>query len=353
MTRCMNTYRFAVTSSLLLSLSACSAASNDVSPVSDTSGPHDVPAAAPLDAPAPTGTGTSVFALRDVRYGDIDATGASTATAWQSIGFDIDGYDTTAASTDVCQLAAGSPRATQIDGLDGIDNSFGENILPVLMTLLGNDMSSVFDKSLEQGAASTLLAVDRLGTDANASPLTGGFYLGAPMSAAPKWDGTDRFPVDAVSFDDSNRTALTFSQGYVSNGLFVTSPTSSVGTIALGALRGAPFTLPITHVQLQMKLSSDSSSASDGVLSAIVPTDAFITYIASIAGNIWPSLCGAGSLAQITTQLEQASDILVDGTQDPKAACDGISVGLGFSATRVNLGAKTDVAPASTPCVAH
>ena len=62
--------------------------------------------------------------------------------AWQSIGFDLDGKCTTAASTDVCQLAAGAPRAMQTDGVSGIDNSFGENVCPIMSTLFGTGACS-------------------------------------------------------------------------------------------------------------------------------------------------------------------------------------------------------------------
>jgi hypothetical protein len=40
-----------------------------------------------------------------------------------------------------------------------------------------------------------------------------------------------------------------------------------------------------------------------------------------------------------------------DGTQDPTATCDGISIGIGFDASVVQLGAIADPAPPATdPC---
>ena len=38
-------------------------------------------------------------------------------------------------------------------------------------------------------------------------------------------------------------------------------------------------------------------------------------------------------------ELIQASDIMQDGTQDPTKTCDGISIGIGFEARVVQLGA--------------
>jgi hypothetical protein len=67
-----------------------------------------------------------------VNFGD-----SPTADAWKQIGFNLDGKFTTATSTDVCQLVEGAMPAAQDDGQDGIDNSFGENLCPILDTTVG------------------------------------------------------------------------------------------------------------------------------------------------------------------------------------------------------------------------
>ncbi len=72
-----------------------------------------------------------------VNFGD-----SPTSNAWQDIGFDLDGKDTTPSSTDVCTLTPGAPQATQTDGLHGVDNSFGENVCPILDTLVGTGACS-------------------------------------------------------------------------------------------------------------------------------------------------------------------------------------------------------------------
>ncbi len=80
-----------------------------------------------------------------------------TANAWKQIGFNLDGKVTTATSMDVCQLVQGANAAEQDDGQDGIDNSFGENICPILATL---DMG---------GPCSTLISHAYVATDASGS----------------------------------------------------------------------------------------------------------------------------------------------------------------------------------------
>ena len=47
----------------------------------------------------------------------------------------------------------------------------------------------------------------------------------------------------------------------------------------------------------------------------------------------------------IIEQVKRASDIMVDGTQDPTKTCDGISVGLGFEAQAGALGNPVVVLP--------
>jgi hypothetical protein len=69
---------------------------------------HEEPPPPPLDAGPPTGAGTSVFALRDVRFGDKDDAGDLDYAAWESLGFDIDGLVTTYWSNNVYQRVAGA-----------------------------------------------------------------------------------------------------------------------------------------------------------------------------------------------------------------------------------------------------
>ena len=72
-----------------------------------------------------------------VTFGD-----SPTADAWKQIGFNLDGKVTSKTSTDVCELVQGASRAAQDDGQNGIDNSFGENLCPILDTTAGSDVCS-------------------------------------------------------------------------------------------------------------------------------------------------------------------------------------------------------------------
>jgi hypothetical protein len=104
-----------------------------------------------------------------------------------------------------------------------------------------------------------------------------------------------------------------------------------------------------------MEVSADGTTATNGTLAGIVSTEdmvASITWIAGrIAGRINTQLCSGSTLETIQQTIRQASDILVDGAQDPSKPCDGISIGVGFEAVKVvPSGVAPDPAPGPDPC---
>ena len=78
------------------------------------------------------------YAVSKLYLGDTDRTGVTSQTAWKAFGYNLDNLVTTKNSTDVCTLAPGASKSTQADGNGGIDNSFGENILPIVITTAGS-----------------------------------------------------------------------------------------------------------------------------------------------------------------------------------------------------------------------
>ncbi|HEY8040161.1 MAG TPA: hypothetical protein VIF15_10225, partial [Polyangiaceae bacterium] len=97
-----------------------------------------------------SGTGkTHNYAMRKLYLGDTDRSGVSNSSAWKDYGYNLDGLVTTKTSSDVCNLAAGASKTTQVDGTGGIDNSFGENILPIVITTAGSDAGSRINQSIE------------------------------------------------------------------------------------------------------------------------------------------------------------------------------------------------------------
>ncbi len=204
------------------------------------------PDAGSAGAPPPSALRRVSLAMTQVNFD------SPTADAWKTIGFNLDGKVTTATSTDVCQLLSAAAPATQDDGQDGIDNSYGENICPIW-------------DSLDMQACSTRISQTYVVTDASGSgTLTiqianlSGFRMNIPISDAY-----------VVLNDDG------------SGMLGAVSPTNGLGTALAGAIEG------ICHHQgdpqsIIMQFEQASDIVANGSNSAGQPCDAI-----SIGMQFW------------------------------------------------------------------
>ena len=156
----------------LVAVAACSA--DDVATNPDASAPVDAAVDVALDTAPPTpdaapdsglpadgGTdatddggacatlppqnsiGVQSLKFTTIHLGEATLTGTVSASAWKDYGYNLDGLCTTKASTDVCTLVQGSPKAVQVDGTGGNDNSWGANIVPIWQSALGVPAMSV------------------------------------------------------------------------------------------------------------------------------------------------------------------------------------------------------------------
>src|SRR5689334_23254118 len=87
----------------------------------------------PPDGAGPGDGAGTVFAIRKLYLGDTKRDGTpDPAAGWKDYGFNLDHLISTKDSKNLCKpLAGGAPSAVYPDGNDGIDNSFGKNILPI------------------------------------------------------------------------------------------------------------------------------------------------------------------------------------------------------------------------------
>ena len=73
-------------------------------------------------------------------------------------------------------------RPTQVDGNGGIDNSFGENVLPILITVSGSDFSQKVNAEIADGASrissTSAASTDTAGNTTTASGLSGVLLAG-------------------------------------------------------------------------------------------------------------------------------------------------------------------------------
>src|SRR5262245_61357453 len=131
--------RVFVSALVLLSATVAACSSSTETETKGTGGGGQSASARP-PAPGPQKAGDgpaagSVFAVKKLYLGDSDRDGTKNGTnGWRQYGFDLDGKQTTPSSTDVCKPASGGkPELVYNDGNNGIDNSFGEIILPIVL----------------------------------------------------------------------------------------------------------------------------------------------------------------------------------------------------------------------------
>ncbi|HEX3345956.1 MAG TPA: hypothetical protein VHS09_15335, partial [Polyangiaceae bacterium] len=213
----------------------------------------------PLDpgGPSPDGTGTVVFAISKLYYGDTDRNGVTDDAAWAQYGLDLDGLSTTKCATDVCTLAPGASLSTQVDGENGIDNSFGQNILPIITTTLGSSSPGTADTALQHGDSTMLIALRGLGAGDDASPLSGVVYHAARSPTPPAWNGADVRDVDTASLvgGDFSAPVVTLS-GYMAGRTWVGAANEGAALLDLhlaeDMMAGPNEPVPLTHLRIVM-----------------------------------------------------------------------------------------------------
>jgi hypothetical protein len=288
----------------------------------------------------PDGTGQSTFALDKLFLGDTDRSGAADPSAWMQLGYNIDGVPASQLGSFCKPIDGASASAVHAEGPGGIENSFGHNILPILLGL-SSTISSEIDADITNGEFSILFTLDELGSGTGYNPIASSMAQAGNLGHAAKFDGTDAWPV-------VSGTTSQVPSSYLVNDTWVSAPLASLN-IPLH-FSGVLFVLPLQHVVVTMQLDAAHKSVTNGTISGLMQTAAFQNEIVQVAGSIDPSLCSGATINAIIQQIGQASDILQDGTQDPTKSCDAISVGLGFNAAGDLLGGAVQAAPPANPC---
>ncbi len=132
----MQTKTLALCAFSLHLLLACGGA---VSGTTDGSAADAGDAAAIISGPADAGdSGAETIAPAQkiaIKFVLIKSASSADSRAWINYGSNLDGLVTTKDSQDVCKRASGAPSTNQEDGTDGIDISWGRNVMPVFYTL--------------------------------------------------------------------------------------------------------------------------------------------------------------------------------------------------------------------------
>lgn len=277
--------------------------------------------------------------------------GEGNSGQWKSVGLDIDGVESDGTSKGLCQPSSGGdPDIAFPDGNDGIDNSFGKNLLPTLLSL-SPDFSANTNSALTKGYFNVMLKMYCL-PDTGDANIISKVFGGTDLMATPQYDGTDAWPVAPeilADLEDPESSTLVFENSSVNGSTF----DSGKGVSFILAIpieyndQTALLKLTLHGAQLKLTLSEDRRSAISGVLGGVLNTEELIDQIKKVG---WiADRCDDEAFQAILTYVRQVSDIMTDGTQDPDQTCDGISFGLNLEMKEVQLG---EVGPPSDPGMA-
>lgn len=322
------------------------------------------------------------FAIRRLYIGDTSATAAFTASAsaWQTIGYDLDGLDTTTANaTNTCTPA--TPGAGVIDGLNGIDNAFGG----VIVGRLAGDLKIAVDEGLHEADASTPVSQvlsEEIGqgqftallnthgiqggeTMQSAVGLTGGIFVGGAYGGSgpatyPLGDSGTEFLIDASwpvnrsslvpggGVEDA--AAVQFPSAYITNDVWVSGSLSSTPTLTIPLtilIDGHALTFTVHHAVITFVYSPTDAGqglALHGVLAGVLDTTELLEHLATTLGPVaGGQFCGV-LRTTFEPDLLAAQDMIL-GPDDaisnkPGVACNAISVGLGFDADEIQIPTK-------------
>jgi hypothetical protein len=298
----------------------------------------------------------AVLAFSQLYLGDTNRDGTpNVSNGWRQIGFNLDGKVSDAASTDLCQPTTGALKdKVYQDGDNGIDNSFGANILPIIRGL-ANNASELVNTAIDDGTFTIMFEMQKLGTGGDYNPLYTQLYGGSKLGSAPKWDGSDAWPVIPELLADPTKiekSKIVFPNAYVVGNTWVSGDPSENTSVNLNlTLGGYEVVLKINKALIAVKMSDDHKSGTEGTLAGIIETEQFIGELGKIAGALADLCPGDPTFESIAGNLRQASDIMKDGSQNPGSTCDGISIGLGFDMKAVKLGAiGPEAMPGLDPC---
>ena len=216
---------------------------------------------------------------------------------------------------------------------------------------LAASISDDVNLGVTSGAWTVLLHHKNLGGASNQSGVRTSVYTGAALAGTPLWNGADAWPVaqeGLVNSGDIESSKLKFSASYVAGGVWVGRSETGVLQIDL-PFSGLRLLLNITHPVITANISNQGA-VRDGVIAGVLGAEDFIEEFRTVLGTFDSSLCSGSTFDSFAQQLRAASDILADGTNASGPPCDGISIGLGFTAKPVIRGAVAAPNPHVDTC---
>ena len=310
-----------------------------------TQGLASVPGRPPGDTSSPEDAMEVVFALRNV---SLDQAG----DRWRRFGLDLDGMNTSSEDGPYeCVAADGNPT---LDGDRGIDNSFGQHVLPTVVSLLpclednialnqglgfgtvllrlrewnGTPNDAKVDVSVLSSVDGTALDdVSGIEWDGPTAMLPGGMTEAPP----PAWDGDDVFFVDPASLvaGDIDYPLVWKTNAYVSDGRVVL-PVDTATTFVFLTGSGS-FSLSLLGF-LVADISEDRQTLEKGLLAGRFSGGELVATLEPLG------ICDEGFRGSVTSLLTNNLDLRIDpGLGDPGDPCTASSVAFSFEGVRARL----------------
>lgn len=288
-----------------------------------------------------------IFGTTKLYIGGKTRDGQVSDVAWKDFGYDLDGVNTTDDFANHCTPAAGGI-ATNVfpDGNNGIDNSFGNTLLP-LLSIASSDLDADANEAIAMGSFNIMVNMKDLGDGANYDPINA-FLLAGKNGTGNSWELVPEFLDDPTDPDSSK---VKFAESYLADNTWVSG---NSGTLDLTlSIAGFDISLEIKSAFVTMKLDADHGGATNGIIAGVLDAEDLITQIQALAGNINPDFCDPenGVIQGILNQVRQSADIMADGSQQAGTPCTGISIGLGFDASEVTVtGVGAPAEPTEDAC---
>ena len=307
-----------------------------------------------------------VFALRDFRLDQGDD--------WSSIGYDLDDLCSLPPSPVVECLPPAASGAAELDGMGGIDNAFGHQIAPLILTYMPDLDEHLYDE--HAGGAGNLVVSIRGWNgepdDPRVEAIVSQAVFGAPAlddggrppvvipdagfskedggipPPTPAWDGRDWFWVRAETYasGDPTRPLLRDDNAYVAGGEVVIRLAERVPLVFASSTAARGTIMRLTDAVLVLSLAADGSTVRRGTLAGRWPTSDLLEDIEHSA--ICPGTDDYRTFARL---LDLAADQrTVPGSGGSGATCDAVSIGITYTGMRAHVAEVTDRFGFPSPC---
>lgn len=292
----------------------------------------------------------SVLAVSQLLVGDTNHNGQPSAQAWTSYGFDLDAQTSTGANLGThCQPYAGTNPASLADGPNGIDNSWGRNIIPII-TGLNATFGADVNAQIDMGNQTLVFFFEQL-AGGDATGVRTMVWPGAPLGKPPSGVATDCWSVEADTVTDPMdlfSAKTTYPNATVTAGHWVSGDPTLL-RLDIEA-PGFGFQLPIHAARMEVQLNANLDNGSGGQIGGVIPVTDLIETFRDAFGLFDQNLCSGSTFEALAEQLRRAADTMADGTQNPNAICDGVSIGLGFELVQAGLDQVVPVQNSPDPC---